>query len=47
MFRPSGTEAKLKIYLDVCEDNAAPQDRRRIALSRLGSLTAAVHALVD
>ncbi len=47
MFRPSGTEAKLKIYLDVCEEKAAPQDRRRIALSRLGSLTAAVHALVD
>ena len=47
MFRPSGTESKLKIYLDVCEEKAPMPDRRRIALSRLASLTAATRALVD
>ena len=47
MFRPSGTESKLKIYLDVCEEKAAVPDRRRIALERLASLTAATRALVD
>jgi phosphomannomutase len=47
MFRPSGTESKLKIYLDVCEEKSAMPDRRRIALARLASLTAAPRALVD
>ena len=47
MFRPSGTESKLKIYLDVCEEKAAVPDRRPIALARLASLTAATRALVD
>jgi phosphomannomutase len=47
MFRPSGTESKLKIYLDVCEEKAAVPDRRRVALTRLASLTLATRALVD
>jgi phosphomannomutase len=47
MFRPSGTESKLKIYLDVCEEKAAVPDQRRIALARLARLTAATRALVD
>lgn len=46
MFRPSGTEAKLKVYLDVCEETAPAAQRRSVAMSRLFSLTAAVRALV-
>ena len=47
MFRPSGTEAKLKVYLDVCEETAPAGQRRSAAMSRLFSLTAAVEALVS
>jgi phosphomannomutase len=47
MFRPSGTEAKLKVYLDVCEETGAVSARRVSALLRLDSLTAAVRALAS
>lgn len=47
MFRPSGTESKLKVYVDVCEDSAPPRERRRIALARLNELTIATRALVS
>ncbi len=46
MFRPSGTEAKLKVYLDVCETKAPMVTRRQVAKRRLLELTAAVRALV-
>ena len=47
MFRPSGTEAKLKVYLDVCEEVGTPSGRFVSAHVRLDSLTAAVEALVS
>jgi phosphomannomutase len=47
MFRPSGTEAKLKVYLDVCEEVGTPSGRYVSAHVRLDSLTAAVEALVS
>jgi len=46
MFRPSGTESKLKVYLDVCADAAEASDRRRVALTRLRDITVASRALV-
>jgi phosphomannomutase len=46
MIRPSGTEPKLKIYLDVSSDTGTYAERRDDAEGRLRSLEGAARALV-
>ena len=44
MIRPSGTEPKLKVYLDTFSDAGTVADRRRAAEDALGRIEAAVRA---
>lgn len=44
--RPSGTEPKLKAYLDVVSDAGSPAERRRETDSALAALRDGVHALL-
>ncbi|HEY0374008.1 MAG TPA: phospho-sugar mutase [Amnibacterium sp.] len=44
--RPSGTEPKLKAYLDVWSDAATPEERRAETDATLASLREGVHALL-
>lgn len=46
MIRPSGTEPKLKIYLDVCSAEGTLADRRVLAESKLTYLRSASEAVV-
>ncbi len=44
--RPSGTEPKLKAYLDVWSDAATPEERRAETDATLAALREGVHALL-
>lgn len=47
MIRPSGTEPKLKIYLDTFSDEGSAQQRRRAAEEALATLEQGVRAYLD
>nr|WP_280115756.1 phospho-sugar mutase [Leucobacter insecticola] len=47
MIRPSGTEPKLKIYIDTFSDEGSAPERRAAAEARLGLIEAAVREFVD
>lgn len=47
MIRPSGTEPKLKVYLDTFCDEGSAKKRRRAAEQALGALEAAVREYLD
>lgn len=45
MVRPSGTEPKLKIYIDASSDEGSVAERRAVATSRVAALAEAMRAL--
>ncbi|WP_308468092.1 phospho-sugar mutase [Rathayibacter soli] len=47
MVRPSGTEPKLKIYIDASSDEGTVEERRAVAESRVAALGAAMQALTQ
>ncbi|HEY5224164.1 MAG TPA: phospho-sugar mutase [Microbacteriaceae bacterium] len=47
MVRPSGTEPKLKIYIDASSDEGTVAERRAVAESRVAALAAAMRALTE
>jgi phosphomannomutase len=46
LVRPSGTEPKLKVYLDAWSDRGGLDERRAAARQRLGAIEAGVRALL-
>lgn len=47
MIRPSGTEPKLKIYLDTFSDEGSASERKAAAQEALGRIETAVHEYLD
>ncbi|WP_158862687.1 phospho-sugar mutase [Leifsonia sp. AG29] len=47
MVRPSGTEPKLKIYIDASSDEGTLEERRTTATARVAALTEAMRALTS
>ena len=45
MVRPSGTEPKLKIYIDASSDQGSVAERRAVATGRVAALAEAMRAL--
>lgn len=47
MVRPSGTEPKVKVYIDAMSAEGAPAQRVRAARARVAAIADAVRPLLD